>query len=62
MSQSNVLLIVCDHWAAKHLGFVGNRVILTPGLNEVASCGARCTNAYSECPMCIPCASRRGAD
>lgn len=54
MSQPNVLLIVCDHWAAEHLGFAGNPSILTPGLNEIASCGVRYTNAYSECPVCIP--------
>ena len=53
-NKPNVLLIVCDHWAAEHLGFAGNPAILTPGLNEIASCGVRYTNAYSECPVCIP--------
>lgn len=52
--QPNVLLICTDHWAAEHLGFAGNESILTPGLNEIASCGTRFTNAYSECPVCIP--------
>lgn len=52
--QPNVLLICADHWAAEHLGFAGNEAILTPGLNEIASCGVRYTNAYSECPVCIP--------
>lgn len=50
----NVLLICTDHWAAEHLGFAGNDAILTGGLNEIASCGVRYTNAYSECPVCIP--------
>ena len=54
MTRPNLLLIVCDHWAAEHLGFAGNPAILTPGLNEIASCGVRYTNAYSECPVCIP--------
>lgn len=54
MTQPNVLLIVCDHWAAEHLGFAGNEAIVTPGLNELASCGVRFANAYSECPVCIP--------
>lgn len=52
--QPNVLLICTDHWAAEHLGFAGNPAILTPGLNEIASCGVRFSNAYSECPVCIP--------
>ena len=50
----NVLLICTDHWAAEHLGCAGNESILTPGLNELAACGVRFTNAYSECPVCIP--------
>ena len=54
MTRPNVLLIVCDHWAAEHLGVAGNPAILTPGLNEIASCGVRYTNAYSECPVCVP--------
>jgi arylsulfatase A-like enzyme len=53
-SRSNVLLICADHWAAEHLGFAGNPAIITGGLNEIASCGIRYTNAYSECPVCIP--------
>ena len=50
----NVLLICADHWAAEHLGCAGNEQILTPGLNELAGCGVRYTNAYSECPVCVP--------
>jgi arylsulfatase A-like enzyme len=50
----NVLLICADHWAAEFLGVAGNRSILTPGLDELAQCGVRFRNAYSECPVCIP--------
>lgn len=53
-TKPNVLLICADHWAAEHLGFAGNPAILTPGLNEIASAGTRFSNAYSECPVCIP--------
>jgi arylsulfatase A-like enzyme len=52
--RPNVLLICADHWAAEHFGVAGNPVIRTPGLNEIALCGARFTNAYSETPVCIP--------
>lgn len=52
--RPNVLLIVADHWAARHLGVAGHGAILTPGLNEIALGGTRFTNAYSECPVCIP--------
>lgn len=30
MTRPNVLLIVCDHWAAEHLGVAGSPAILTP--------------------------------
>ena len=53
-TRPNVLLIVADHWAAEHLGFAGHPAIITPGLNELAASGVRYTNAYSECPVCIP--------
>lgn len=53
-TRPNVLLIVADHWAARHLGVAGHPAIETPGLNELAQCGVRFTNAYSECPVCIP--------
>ena len=52
--RPNVLLICADHWAAEHLGVAGNSSILTPGLNEVSASGVLYTNAYSECPVCIP--------
>ena len=53
-TQPNVLLICTDHWAAEHLGSGGNDGIITPGLNEISATGIRFSNAYSECPVCIP--------
>ena len=53
-TRPNVLLICTDHWSAEQLGVAGHPSILTPGLNEMAHCGVRYTNAYSECPVCIP--------
>lgn len=50
----NVLLICADHWAGQYLGVAGNNTILTPGLDEIAQCGMRFANAYSESPVCIP--------
>ena len=53
-TRPNVLLICTDHWSAEQLGVAGHSSILTPGLDEMAHCGLRFTNAYSECPVCIP--------
>jgi arylsulfatase A-like enzyme len=52
--QPNVLLISADHWPAALLGVAGHDVIQTPTLDELARSGVRFTNAYAECPVCIP--------
>lgn len=54
MPRPNVLLITTDHWPAALLGEAGHPSILTPTLDELARSGTRFTNAYSECPVCIP--------
>lgn len=53
-TRPNVLLITTDHWPADLLGCAGHAVIQTPTLDSLARCGRRYTNAYSECPVCIP--------
>jgi arylsulfatase len=52
--RPHVLLITTDHWPAHLLGCAGHPDIQTPTLDELARCGRRFTNAYSECPVCIP--------
>ncbi|HCK13012.1 TPA: arylsulfatase [Candidatus Poribacteria bacterium] len=53
-TQPNVLLVSTDHWPAALLGVTGHPVIQTPTLDELARSGVRFTNAYAECPVCIP--------
>lgn len=53
-TQPNILLISTDHWPAALLGAAGHPVIQTPTLDELARSGVRFTNAYAECPVCIP--------
>lgn len=50
----NVLLICTDHWPASLMGCAGHPAIQTPTLDQIAANGIRFTNAYSECPVCIP--------
>lgn len=52
--QPNVLLICTDHWPGRLLGSAGHPVIQTPTLDQLARNGVRYTQAYSECPVCIP--------
>ena len=50
----HVLLISTDHWPAALLGSASHPSILTPTLDELARSGTRFTNAYAECPICMP--------
>ena len=53
-TKPNVLLISTDHWPAALLGVAGHPTIQTPTIDELARSGVRFTNAYAECPVCIP--------
>jgi len=50
----NLLLIVADDLGIRDLGCYGNPVFETPHLDQMASAGARFTNAYANCPVCSP--------
>lgn len=52
--RPHVLLITTDHWPASLLGVAGHPLVQTPTLDQLARNGTRFTNAYSECPVCIP--------
>ena len=53
-NRPHVLLITTDHWSAGMLGCAGHPAVQTPTLDQMARSGRRFTNAYSECPVCIP--------
>ena len=53
-TRPNVLLIMADHWFGSLLGCAGHPAVQTPTLDEIARCGTRFTNAYSEYPVCLP--------
>ena len=52
--KPNVLLVTADHWPASLLGIAGHSAVQTPTLDHLARNGRRFTNAYTECPVCIP--------
>ncbi|CAD7037518.1 arylsulfatase [Pseudorhizobium endolithicum] len=52
--QPNVLFVTVDQWPGSLLGCAGHPVIETPTIDHLASIGTRFSNAYSECPVCIP--------
>ncbi len=52
--RPNVLLICADHWVGSFLGVEGHPALMTPTLDQLARNGVRYSQAYSECPVCIP--------
>ena len=52
--RPHVLLATADHWPGSLLGAAGHKAIQTPTLDQLARNGVRFTNAYTECPVCIP--------
>jgi len=52
--QPHVLLVTTDHWPASLLGINGHPAIQTPTLDQLALNGVQFTQAYSECPVCVP--------
>lgn len=54
MTQPHILFVTVDQWPARLLGVAGHDLIETPTLDALARTGTRYTNAYAECPICIP--------
>jgi len=52
--KPNVLLVCTDHWPGSLFSCAGHPAVLTPTLDQLARNGVRYTNAYTECPVCIP--------
>jgi arylsulfatase len=52
--RPNILLITTDQQRFDTLQAAGNSHILTPHLNWLADSGIRYSNAYSDCPICMP--------
>jgi choline-sulfatase len=54
MRASNVLVIMSDQHSRRILGCYGNDVVQTPNLDRLAARGTRFTDAYCNCPICVP--------
>lgn len=55
MQPKNLLYIISDEHRRDALGCYGHPHVQTPNLDRLAANGVRFTNAYSPCPMCVPC-------
>lgn len=54
MTPANLLIIMADEHARGVLGAAGHPMVQTPNLDRLASEGARFTDAYCNCPICVP--------
>jgi arylsulfatase A-like enzyme len=52
--QPNILFITSDQHRSDSLGCYGHPSARTPHLDKLAFEGLRFTNAYTDCPVCIP--------
>lgn len=50
----NILFIITDQQRWDAMSCAGNGILQTPNLDKLARDGARFTNFYSACPVCVP--------
>jgi choline-sulfatase len=54
MQPANLLFILSDEHNKRVLGCYGHPMIKTPHLDRLAAQGTRFSNAYTNCPICVP--------
>ena len=54
MQPANLLFIMSDEHNKRVLGCGGHPTIKTPNLDRLAARGTRFSNAYTNCPICVP--------
>ncbi|MFP4354709.1 MAG: sulfatase-like hydrolase/transferase [Phycisphaerae bacterium] len=54
-NKPNMVLIVADQWRGDCLSGIGSRhPVMTPHISQLGCEGARFSNAYADCPICMP--------
>jgi choline-sulfatase len=54
MDPQNLLILMSDQHNPKIMGCAGSEIIKTPNLDRLAARGTRFSDAYSNCPICVP--------
>ncbi|MEM7131471.1 MAG: sulfatase-like hydrolase/transferase [Chloroflexota bacterium] len=54
MNPMNLLYIISDQHSYDAMGCYGSATVQTPNLDRLAERGTRFTNAYTNCPICVP--------
>lgn len=54
MKPTNLVFIMSDEHNKRVLGCYGHSMIKTPNLDRLAARGTRFSDAYTNCPICVP--------
>ncbi|HEX4232647.1 MAG TPA: sulfatase-like hydrolase/transferase [Bryobacteraceae bacterium] len=54
VSRPNVLFLMADQFRFDAIRSLGNPDVYTPNIDRLAKRGVTFTNAYSQCPVCVP--------
>lgn len=54
MDKPDILVFISDQHAGRYGGFAGDRLVMTPNLDRIASNGTVFDAAYTSCPLCVP--------
>tara|TARA_A100001037_G_scaffold306860_2_gene357470 strand:+ start:4891 stop:6330 length:1440 start_codon:yes stop_codon:yes gene_type:complete len=54
MKPKNLVFIMADEHNVNVLGCYGHPMVKTPNLDRLSANGTRFTNAYTNCPLCVP--------
>ena len=54
MKPTNLLFILSDEHNKRVAGCYGHPMVMTPNLDRLAARGTRFTDAYTNCPICVP--------
>ncbi len=54
MDSTNLIFIMSDEHNKRVLGSHGHPMIKTPNLDRLAAAGTRFSDAYTNCPICVP--------
>jgi len=53
-SKPNIVFVFADQWRGEAMGYAGNKDVITPNLDKLASEGVAFSNATSTYPVCTP--------
>ncbi|WP_020607604.1 sulfatase family protein [Spirosoma spitsbergense] len=53
-AQPNIVIVMADQWRAQDLGYMGNRQVITPNLNKLATESVNARLCMAEVPVCAP--------